>query len=164
MQKKRAMKTSIKLLLILFVVSLCSFTVLILMTPAALLYDTLRDVATWRDKTKPLDTIVVQDLCKKFELPLDDRRCQADAIVYAPDFFGTIRQTFFPENRNWATFEEVERVLGKYKFKQEPLVTTGDGLKYFVARYDLKGDRIYPITIFFHEDGKVWRMFADITD
>lgn len=123
-----------------------------------------RDATHWREKTSPLDQSVINDICLKFAIPSDDVRCQPNAQVYAPDFFGVITRDFQQHDTDWATYEEVQKRIGKYQFAYEPPVTTGDGLTYFVARYDLKGDRVYPIVMFFYSDGKLWRIIADVGD
>jgi hypothetical protein len=81
-----------------------------------------------------------------------------------PIFFGVIREAFAPNDDVWATYDEVQQKLGKYQFAYDPPVTTGDGFTYFVVGYDLQGDRVYPIGMFFYEDGKLWRLVADVGD
>ncbi len=122
------------------------------------------DAAHWREKTSPLDQDVTKDICRKFALSADDPRCQPGAQVYAPDFFGDITRALRPHDEEWATYNDVQEKLGTYQFAYEPPVTTGNGLTYFVARYDLKGDRVYPIVIFFYADGRLWRIIADVGD
>jgi hypothetical protein len=118
----------------------------------------------WKEKTSSLDSAVAKDLCMAFSLPPEDFRCKPDSIVYAPDFFSVIKETFAPKNDAWATYEEVQEKLGKYQYDYEPPVTTGDGLTYFRAWYDLRGDRVYPIVMFFYGDGRLWRLIADVGD
>jgi hypothetical protein len=122
------------------------------------------DKLNWRAHTSPLSQDVIDDLCLKFKLPTNDPRCQPGARVYAPDFFSVIRATFQPKNGPWATYDEVQLKLGKYQFTYDPPVTTGDGLTYFRAHYDLRGDQVFPITMFFYADGKLWRLIADVGD
>lgn len=124
----------------------------------------IRDIVNWRDKTSPLDQAVINDLCSKFALPPNDARCRPGAVVYAPDFFGTIRDAFEPKNSPWAKYDDVQEMLGQYQFRYERPVTTGQGLTYFVAHYDLRGDRVFPITMFFYADGRLWRLIADVGD
>lgn len=116
----------------------------------------------WRAHTSSLSQGVIDDLCLKFKLPPNDPRCHPGARVYAPDFFGDISATFQPKHGPWATYDEVQQKIGKYQFLLEPLVTTGDGITYFVAHYDLKGDQVFPIVMFFHGDGGLWRLSANI--
>lgn len=118
----------------------------------------------WKEKTTPLDPAVVEYMCKAFSLPDKDQKCQTGSIVYAPDFFGIIRETFIPKDGPWATYEEVQEKIGEYQYAYEPPVTTGDGITYFRARYDLNGDRVYPIIMFFYDDGRLWRLVADVGD
>lgn len=137
---------------------------LFVLTLGALAYDTYDELAHWREKTSPLAVEVVEDMCEKFALPEEDPRCQPGAVVYAPEFFRTIGKTFQPENRAWATFEQVEEKLGAYNYEKEPVTTLGDGTQYFRCWYDLNGDRLYPIVIDFNADGSIRRMIADVTD
>jgi hypothetical protein len=120
------------------------------------------DATHWREKTSPLDQDVIKDICLKFALPSDDPRCQPGSQVYAPDFFGVITRAFRPTDGVSSTYDEVQEKLGKYQFDYNPPVTTGDGLTYFRAWYDLKGDRVYPIVMFFYADGRLWRIIADV--
>jgi hypothetical protein len=118
----------------------------------------------WRSKTSPLDQDTVNDLCLKFELASNDRRCQPGQEVYAPDFFRVIRDTFQPKSGEWATYSEVQQKLEAYQFKFDPPVTTGQGMTYFRAHYDLRGDQVYPIGMFFYSDGRLFRLIADVGD
>ena len=122
------------------------------------------DQLNWKAKTSPLRQDVVQDLCLKFGLSSADPHCQPANRVYGPDFFGVIRDAFQPTTGNWATYDEVQDKLGKYQFAYDPPVTTGDGLTYFRAHYDLNGDQVYPIVMFFYEDGRLWRLVANVGD
>jgi hypothetical protein len=58
----------------------------------------------------------------------------------------------------------VQEKLGKFQYKYEPLVTQANGLTYFRAFYDLQGDKVYPIGMWFYGDGELWRVVADIGD
>jgi hypothetical protein len=120
------------------------------------------DRINWKAHTSPLSQDVIDDICLKFNLSTNDTRCKAGARVYAPDFFSVIGETFQPKNGPWATYDEVQQKLGKYQFQYDPPVTTGDGLTYFRAHYDLRGDLVFPITMFFYADGRLWRLIADI--
>ena len=118
----------------------------------------------WRSRTSPLDPLVVQDICAKFALAADDARCEPGARVYTPDFFRDITREFREHDGVWSSFDDVEGKLGPYRIDLQPLVRVADGDSYFGARYDLKGDRIYPITFLFYEDGRVFRVIADVGD
>jgi len=124
----------------------------------------ISDTRNWREKTSPLDPAVISDLCTTFSIPEGDPKCKSDSVVYAPEFFGVIRRTFQPDEDDWATYDEVQEKLGKYQFRYEAPVTTADGFTYFCVWYDLRGDRIFPIVIFFYEDGRLWRLVADVGD
>lgn len=118
----------------------------------------------WKEKTTPLDPAVVRDLCMAFSLSSEDKRCQSESVVYAPEFFGIIKETFAPSKGPWMTFDEIQEKIGKYQYRFEPPVTQVDGVTYFVVGYDFRGDRVYPIGAFFYGDGKLWRLVADIGD
>jgi hypothetical protein len=118
----------------------------------------------WKEKTTPLDPAVVKDLCATFSLPSEDPKCKPNSVVYAPDFFGVVRETFAPSDGVWATYDQVQEKIGKYQYHYELPITTGDGFTYFVVGYDLQGDRVYPIAMFFYEDGRLWRLVADVGD
>jgi len=120
------------------------------------------DQLNWRAHTSPLSQDVINDLCMKFTLSSNDPRCQPGARVYGPDFFTVIGATFEPEDAPWATYDEVQQKLGKYQIMLEPLITDGSGRTYFVAHYDLKGDQVYQITMFFYADGRLYRLIADV--
>lgn len=137
---------------------------LILLTGIAMGYDAYKDITQWRERTSPLDPAVVSDICQKFDIPEGDDRCKPGAVVYAPDFFSTIGETFQPENREWATYDQVEEKLGEYKYNEEPITKVSDGTEYFRAWYDLHRDRVYPIVIFFYSDGRLMRIIATVAD
>jgi hypothetical protein len=126
-------------------------------------YD-IKNATHWREKTSPLSQNVIQDICQKFEIPPNDSRCKPGAIVYAPDFFGDITRDFRAKNGVYSTYGDVQKKIGSYQFKYEPPVTENNGLTYFVARYDLRGDRVYPIVMFFYGDGRLFRIIADVGD
>jgi hypothetical protein len=122
------------------------------------------DMLNWRARTSPLEAPVVEDICAKLGLPAVDPRCQPGAVAYAPDFFRDITSRYREHDGIFSTYDEVQKVLGGYQYRYDPVVTTGDGLSYFRAHYDLKGDRVFPITMFFYEDGRVFRIIATVAD
>ena len=143
---------------LLFVIACCG----LFGTGVILMLDDHRIISTAQEKTRPLSTEVTQDLCTKFDIPADDRRCQPKAIVYAYDFFGTIKVALRTTDQRQLAFDQVQEKLGKYQYYREPLTTVSDGTQYHECWYDFQGDRVYPIAISFFSDGRVWRVFADI--
>ncbi len=128
-------------------------------TGIVLMLADLRSAITLRQLTRPLGPEVAQDICMKFDIPSTDPRCQTNALVYASDFRETITDKLGTTNQRQLTFDEVQGMLGKYLYKREPLTTESDGTQYFRCWYDLQGDRLYPIIISFHADGRVWQVF-----
>jgi len=143
------------------IIYVCGLT---LLTAVVMGYDAYQDATQWREHTTPLDPEVVADICEKFGLPEDDPRCQPGATVYAPEFFRTIGETFQPPDGDWATYSQVEEILGEYKFDEEPITILSDGTEYFRCWYDLRGDRVYPIVISFNSDGSIRKIIADVVD
>jgi hypothetical protein len=127
------------------------------------IYD-YKDLTHWREKTSPLHEDVIQDICLKFIIPPNDSRCKSGSKVYAPDFFGDITRAFRAKNGIYSTYDEVQNKIGKYQFDYEPPVTDGSGRTYFVVWYDLRGDRVFPIVMFFYGDGRLYRIIADVGD
>jgi len=111
--------------------------------------------------TSPLKTDVVRDLCQKLALSEDDPLCQPGAIVYAPDFFPAVRASF---EVGVTTYEDVQEKLGSYQYKRGALVTQADGTAYFVCDYDFNGDRVFPVSFFFTENGVLERIVATVGD
>lgn len=111
--------------------------------------------------TSPLAPGVIQNLCQKLDLAEGDPLCQPGATAYAPDFFPAVRASFEP---GITTYDDVQGKLGRYLYKREPLVIQADGTRYFVCRYDFKGDRVFPVVFFFTGEGVLKRIFATISD
>jgi hypothetical protein len=111
--------------------------------------------------TTPLNQQTIQDICKQFDLK-DDRRCSLDNQVYAPDFFPTILAAF---ERGRSTRDDVKAKLGRYEYGCEtPTYVPSLGITYYRCSYDLNGDRVFPIVIWYRDDGVVFRMTATIGD
>ncbi|MFN8386581.1 MAG: hypothetical protein U0X92_09210 [Anaerolineales bacterium] len=106
--------------------------------------------------TTPLSQEAVTDLCKKFEINSDDKRCQLGAVVYGPDFFTDIKLYLYDFPENESTFELVESKLGSYLVKCEQPTKDGN----YRCRYDLRGDGRYPIFVLFNEEGLYYQIIA----
>ncbi len=110
--------------------------------------------ADWRQQTTPLDQLTIEELCKIFSINSSDKLCNNTRPIYAPDFFDEIKS-------NTTTYKDVQAKIGKYQSKLEPLITLGDGSKYFVSEYDLRGDGVTSIIFFFHEDGRIMKVIIN---
>jgi len=116
----------------------------------------------WQERTAPLDEETIVDLCDKFGLLSTNPLCVPDAVVFGPDFFQIIKDSLTPEDGEGATYDEVESYLAEYRYFCEEPVITGDGDEYFSCEYDLVGDRVYPIIIFYNKDNSIRRIIADV--
>ena len=122
------------------------------------------EAVRWRDKTSPLDPKTVKYFCELLELPPDDPLCMPKEETYAPQLYPFIIQKLQPENGEWATFNDVEEILGQYKDRCSQIWVESDGFEYFDCRYDLRGDEVYPISIYFYPNGDIWKIIYSITD
>jgi hypothetical protein len=118
---------------------------------------------SWRERTSPLSEEVLLELCQQFNLDDKDSRCKPGAKVYAPDFFKTIRNDFMHYHGEVVNYDYVQEKIGKYQYRCEP-VQKDSSAEYFICDYDLQGDRVYPIVIFFYSQGKIWRISASTSD
>lgn len=139
-------------------VAILACVVLIIAVPTIVSHITKPKV---HEVTSPLEAVVVQDLCQKLALSEDDPLCQPGAIVYAPDFFPAVRASFEP---GITTYDDVQEKLGSYQYKRGALVTQADGTAYFVCDYDFHGDRVFPVSFFFKENGVLERIVATVGD
>ena len=102
--------------------------------------------ARWRkgdlsQYTTPLEPKVVQHICEEFQLQ-DVRHCQHGRVVYAPDFFPYIKAAF---EKGVSTQEDVRAKLGAYEYCEPPSYSYAQDITYIRCRYDLRGDRVFPI-------------------
>jgi hypothetical protein len=123
------------------------------------LYDYFLNRDDWRLQTTPLDQLTIAELCKIFSINSTDKLCNKTKPIYAPDFFDVIK---YDLRSDTTTYKDVQAKLGKYQSKLEPLITLGDGSKYFVSEYDLRGDGATSIIFFFHEDGSIMKVIIRI--
>ncbi len=105
--------------------------------------------------TTPLTAEVVNDICEKFDLSTADERCQPSAVVYAPEFFSDIEAYFTALPSDLANYETVQSKLGIYLEYQTPVVHVANGVSYFECSYDLRGDRVTYIVIWFTPEGEI---------
>lgn len=125
------------------------------LTIASLLlgYFSITEASFYRNQATPLSYEVIDDLCTKFSLSSSDSRCQHAENIYTPDFSDVLRAALSAPDM---TFERVEEQLGLYRFEEcSPLAVTSEHQEYFVCKYDLSGDRIYIIVVYFYSNGDI---------
>ena len=109
----------------------------------------------WKAKTTPLPNETIGILCNNFELESEHALCNGKKSVYGPDFIDIIRDNFRPyeayqiPSSKAATYDDVEKKKGVFKYECEPVITERDGFTYFICHYDLRGDEEFPIGIIF---------------
>jgi len=114
-----------------------------------------RELADVTRNTTPLTAEVVEDICKKFSIQADDPRCQPGATVYSRQFFPDIKSYLYDLPKDQANEEEVSKLLGLYEYYREPMTRVSDGPDYYRVWYDLRGDHVYRLVIFYREDGSI---------
>ncbi len=107
--------------------------------------------------TTPLPRNIVDDLCSKFDLSPNDKRCLPSSVSYGPDFFEDIKIYFEVLPRQDKTFVTVQNKLGSYLISCEKPDNEGD----YSCTYDLHGDGIYRIGIFFTKDNFYYQIIAN---
>jgi len=124
----------------------------------------------WKQRTTPLLQETRDLLCSSFGLPPDDCLCNGNKDVYADDFVDTIKDAFRPyeeyrtQSSEAATYDDVEKKIGKFKYECEPAETTGDGLTFFTCSYDLRGDREFVMTFLYtYPEKAVMRIMSTST-
>jgi len=105
--------------------------------------------------TTPLTLDTVKDICSKLGLPGQDALCNGETPVYAPDFFDDIKEYFRNLPKEKAMQEEVDRILGPYKIRCSQPTTLSSGEIYYRCMYDLRGDGVSIISVYFHNDGTI---------
>jgi hypothetical protein len=109
----------------------------------------------WKSKTTPLPDETIELLCAQFGLPSDHLLCNGKNDVYALDFVKVMDEKFKPyetygiNSDQSATFDDVEKTIGIYKYECESIETTGDGFTFFTCSYDLRGDKKFVVTILY---------------
>jgi len=109
----------------------------------------------WKKRTTPLPEETRELLCSNFGIPPEDSLCSANKEIYAVDFLRIILDTFRPyeeyetDSSEAATYDDVEKMLGSFKYQCGPDVHQADGLTYFSCSYDLRGDREFVMTFLY---------------
>ena len=108
----------------------------------------------WRENTAPISPEIASDLCEKFEINSDDQICKPNAIVYGPDFYPYIINSFCPEKDRCVSLAEVEEKIGKYKYSEDAqdALMPNESNRYW---YDFQSDHMYPLIISFFKDGTI---------
>jgi len=114
----------------------------------------------YKSKTSPLAEDVVQDLCNKLDLPAQDWRCQPETIVYAPEFFDDIKSYLRNLPPALSNREEVDKLLGPYLLSCDPPQVINNFGKPYRCLYDIHGDDVSIIGVYFAEDGSINRVHA----
>lgn len=158
------MRYKSKIILIGLVVLICGVILFVIYPNAVDIYASLQnyrkriaDQADYTKITTPLPRDVVDDICSKFEIDQGDGRCLQDSVVYGPDFFPDILAYFKRLPRHEAQLETVHDKLGPYLESCD----TPDNEGYYRCWYDLRGDGIYSVVIFFTKEGNIYRVIAN---
>lgn len=119
--------------------------------------DRISKQADYTKITTPLPPNVVEDICSKFNIIQNDSRCLPNSVVYGPDFFSDIKSYLSDIDKQQANSLMIQDKLGRY------LVMCGDSDNNgnYRCRYDLRGDGIYPIFIYFTKEGNYYRVIAN---
>jgi hypothetical protein len=107
---------------------------------------------TLKQNTSPLSLDVAQDLCKKFEIPDSDFRCQG-RDAYALDFYPKIIKYYSTVPKNARTQRDVQEKIGKYQIIVKKVWVKN--VTYYWHLYDFTGDQTYPLLIVFNENGVI---------
>ena len=154
MKKRKVGKIVFTILGVLIGVYLLRLCILIAFMSGAIFIDTVEEGITWRERTISLSQEVVNDLCNKFELEPEDERCDHSGDdVYGPDFYDLLYQTFTPKDSPWATQEEIDQIIGDYKYECRSPSLSADGREYISCHYDFAGDKVYRFAIWYYSDG-----------
>jgi hypothetical protein len=146
------------------VVLACSVLSYFLIPAAIELYTLLQrynartaDKNDYTKHTTPLSPTVAEDICSKFDLDPNDERCLPGAVVYGPDFFKDIKTYFGALSDQAVVLQTVEEKLGTY------LIGCGnpDNEGVYRCKYDLRGDGIYRISIYFTKEGYMYRIMTN---
>jgi hypothetical protein len=109
----------------------------------------------WKKRTTPLPQETKDLLCSSFELSPESALCGPYKDTYALDFVSIMEDKFRPyetyktKSSEAATYEEVEKIIGTFKYQCEPVVHQADGLIFCSCSYDLRGDRKFVVTILY---------------
>jgi hypothetical protein len=159
------MKIKLRLVMLGVAVLLCAGSIFFLIYLSITVYTDIKalearvaESCDYTKRTTPLSQKVINDVCLKFVLNPNDRRCQPGAVVYGPDFFPDIEKFFKELPKQEIIVPIVDEKLGAYLVNCEKVTKTGD----YRCKYDLKGDGRYSIAIYFTVDGMFERMLDPV--
>ena len=115
----------------------------------------------WREHTTPISFETAEYLCQAFEVPLSDPRCSPTEVVYGPDFYPEVTEWVETVGRE---YDEVQEILGRFLVSCEDRTQLSSGRIYFRCHYDLRGDDVFWIGIYFNDDETVDRISAPLSD
>lgn len=107
--------------------------------------------------TTPLTKSVVDDICLQLDIRESSDHCQSNAVVYAPDLFDEIKTYFRNLPDQDKTYDVVRDKLGAYLDSCEEPAPDG----HYRCKYDLRGDKKYPIFFYFNQGGFYYRIIAN---
>lgn len=108
--------------------------------------------------TTSLPKSVVEDICLKLGIESSIENCKSNAVVYAPELFDEIKTYFKDMPDQDKTYGTVQDKLGTYLVSCEKPDPDG----YYRCRYDLRGDKVYPIFFLFDKDNFYYEIIANI--
>ncbi|MBI3174693.1 MAG: hypothetical protein HYZ25_13295 [Chloroflexi bacterium] len=118
--------------------------------------------ASYRDNyklhTTPLAQDTILDICTKLKISNKSKSCVAGATVYAPELFDEIKEYFKGLPKQNKTFDTVREYLGNYLVECEKPDPDG----YYRCKYDLRGDKMYPIFFLFDKNNSYYEIIANI--
>jgi len=116
---------------------------------------------------KPMKKETQHDLCLRLNISQDDPLCDPDNLVYDPDFFPYINDDLKPKNQEWATYDEVQQILGPYVAASCSTYEPKTIFKPKMARlctYSLSGQKITVFRIRFDESTGIMYEISSIND
>lgn len=108
--------------------------------------------------TTPLDQDTVKDICTKLKIVDTSESCVDGATVFAPELFDEIKEYFKGRPEQEKTLDIVQEHLGNYLVQCERPDPDG----YYRCKYDLRGDKIYPIFFLFDQSNFYYEIIANI--
>lgn len=149
---------------LLIALTLVSIVILVIFVVIPLVQQVRQYKTEREDYTRystPLSSDTVKDICSKLGLSEQDPRCNAESVVYAPEFFDDIKEYFknMPEEK--ATQAEVDKTLGLYKMRCSQPTKLSNGKIYYRCLYDLRGDEVSIISVYFHSNGTIDYIMAN---
>jgi hypothetical protein len=156
--KKVAMVLGIALVMVMALLVVSGLPIIAKMNADLKAYETriaYRD--NYKLHTTPLTKSVVEEICSQLGIKESSDHCQPNAVVYAPDLFEDIKTYFGNLPDQDKTHALVQNKLETYLDSCEDPAPDG----HYRCRYDLRGDKKYPIFFYFNKDGFYYRIIAN---